>query len=161
MPAKQNINIFPISKHRIESLWNGLQDRKFFKMFLQSGKSQLAKLPSRPLIFMPGALEEFTPFSQLSLELRLKIWRLAALSHARVFELVWCSSEDDLYQLFKVSKQTNCVPPIMEVNREAREEGMRIFEKRVFNNCNIDIGSPFKVEGEKRELLHVPRLTEH
>ncbi|TGO58631.1 hypothetical protein BOTNAR_0178g00180 [Botryotinia narcissicola] len=37
----------------------------------------------------------------------------------------------------------------MEANREARQEGMRIFEKRVFNNCDINIESPFKPEGEK------------
>ncbi|TGO25477.1 hypothetical protein BPAE_0079g00240 [Botrytis paeoniae] len=118
-------------------------------MFLQSGKSQLANLPSKPLIFVPDPPEEFTQFSRLPLELRRKIWGFAALSHPRVFELVWCSSEDELHQLFKVSKQTNRVPPIMEVNREACEEGMHIFEKRVFNNCNINIGSPFEVEGEK------------
>ncbi|THV45380.1 hypothetical protein BGAL_0496g00040 [Botrytis galanthina] len=118
-------------------------------MFLQSEESQSANLPSTPLISVPGPLEEFAPFSRLPLELRRKIWGFAALSHPRIFELVWCSSEDDLHLLFKVSKQTNCVPPIMEVNREARQEGMRIFEKRVFNNCNIDIEIPFKLEGEK------------
>ncbi|KAF5875841.1 uncharacterized protein Bfra_002237 [Botrytis fragariae] len=120
-------------------------------MFLQSGKSQLTNLPSTPLISVPGPLDEFTPFSGLPLELRRKIWGFAVLFHPRFFELVWFSSENNLHQLFKVSKQTNRVPPIMEVNREAREEGMRIFEKRVFNNCNIDFGSPFEVEGEKSQ----------
>ncbi|KAF7960202.1 hypothetical protein EAE96_001800 [Botrytis aclada] len=118
-------------------------------MFLQSGKSQLANLPSTSLTSVPGLHEEFTPFSRFPLEIRRKIWGFAAITHARVFELVWCSSEDGLHQLFKVSKEANRVPPIMEVNREAREEGMRIFEKRVLNNCNINIESPFKVEGDK------------
>ncbi|KAF7940553.1 uncharacterized protein EAE98_000680 [Botrytis deweyae] len=118
-------------------------------MFLQSEESQLANLPSTPLISVPGPLEEFTPFSRLPLELRRKIWGFAALSYPRIFELVWCSSENDLHRLFKVSKQTNRAPPILEVNREAREEGMRTFEKRVFNNCNTNTGIPFKVEGEK------------
>ncbi|TEY86540.1 hypothetical protein BOTCAL_0006g00200 [Botryotinia calthae] len=131
------------------SLWHGLQTKKFFKILFQSGRSQLQNSPSKPRIPVPAPFEEFTPFSRLPSKIRSKIWEFAALSHARIFELVRCSSEDELHQLSKVSKQTNRVPPIMEVNREAREEGMRTLEKRVFNNCDINLEMAFEVEGKK------------
>lgn len=38
------------------------------------------------------------------------------------------------HYLFKVSKQTNRVPAVMEVNKESRKEAKLVFEKRILNN---------------------------
>ncbi|KAF7868403.1 hypothetical protein EAF04_004935 [Stromatinia cepivora] len=79
-------------------------------------------------------LDDFTLFSKLPPELRIKVWRFAARSHPRVFELEWRYHKKGDHSVFKVSKQTNQAPAITEVSKESRGEGMRIFEKRVFNN---------------------------
>ncbi|KAI9647662.1 hypothetical protein NHQ30_004047 [Ciborinia camelliae] len=86
-----------------------------------------------------GPLEEFTLFPNLAPEIRIKIWSFAARSDARIFELLWhCYPWDRTGPLhhhdrFYVSRRTNRVPAMMQVNKESREEGMRIFEKRVIN----------------------------
>ncbi|KAF7868404.1 hypothetical protein EAF04_004936 [Stromatinia cepivora] len=95
-------------------------------------------------------LKEFTLFPNLAPELRSKIWGFAARSESRIFELMFHPITKQSHHVFKVSKQTNRVPAIMEVNRESRGEGERIFEKRFF--CNWSDVYSFSTLGDKKKI---------
>ncbi|KAJ8070936.1 hypothetical protein OCU04_001294 [Sclerotinia nivalis] len=95
-------------------------------------------------------LKEFTLFPNLAPELRSKIWGFAARSESRIFELMFHPITKQSHHFFKVSKQTNRVPAIMEVNRESRGEGQQIFEKRFF--CNWSDVYSFSTLDDKKKI---------
>jgi len=101
--------------------------------------------------------KDFNRFGQLPVELRLKIWNFAA-QEPRLIEIEYPEKEDEdsIFFLnirtghsgFQVSRRSRIPPSILQVNAEARAEGLRWFERRNFNS--------FREENEKFKIYYNP-----
>jgi hypothetical protein len=71
---------------------------------------------------------KFPIFSELPIELRLRIWQFAA--HPRVIELrSWGDTQRNPYTPIKYSITPHKPPSILQINSESRQEGLRIYQR--------------------------------
>jgi hypothetical protein len=83
--------------------------------------------------------QKFHLFPELAAELRIKIWKFAAQQQPRAIEFVDDNPNANYRALYQkgmyapwdhVTAESKQVPALLQVNHEAREEALKIYEKR-------------------------------
>jgi hypothetical protein len=98
--------------------------------------------------------KEFHFFAKLPIELRLRIWELAALP--RVIELrSWGDTQRNHYTPIKYTVAPHRQPSILHVNSESRREGLRIY-KHVRIGVSTNIMDPSRTYVPWRHHPHNP-----
>lgn len=96
----------------------------------------------------------FPIFSELPIELRLRIWQFAA--HPRVIELrSWGDTQRNQYTPVKYTVTPHSPPSILHINSESRQEGLRIY-KRVKIGVSTAVMDPNRTYVPWRHHPHNP-----